>query len=334
MNGRVELEEKINYHIDEVMLKDMPQYLIDFRHSLASNHSPQSIKMTLYYVIQYLKKISDNVNETPWEKITQGVSKFFSDKRIIGAQEKRNSSSSYQIALYYALKKFFTFAKIKKYISENPMDTIEKPKDKGKINRIHLHGSDFKNILTAIDNGAGSERAKARQFRWKERDELILQLFMTCGMRKSALTSINVEDIDFEQNILTLTDKGNEVHEYDVSNLLEPIKAWLYKREQILEGKEVEALFISNRKQRISVDAVEGIVAKYSQEGINNKLTPHDLRAGLCTILAMEEGKDIKFVADVIGHKDIKTTQRYIITDKRALKKESAGLMAQVCGLK
>lgn len=335
MSGKTEMNQRVMDFVDNSMLKNVPAFLIEYRKYLSDEKKclPQTIKMKLYYVIDYLKFIKKDINELSWDEISQD---FFINNYFISKEKKQNGkpmSMSYQNTLLYILKDFFEYSKEKDYISSNPMEKKRKIKGTDINNRPRLKSEDFKKTLCAVQCGAGNDLARARQASWRERDELILQLFMTCGMRKSALASIDIDDIDFDKETLMVFDKGNRYHVYAISHLIAPIHAWLEKRKLILEGIDEKALFISNRKRRMSGDAIEGVVAKYSQEGIQQALTPHDLRAGLCTILVKEKGKDLQFTADIIGHRNIQTTSRYVVADVLEEKKESAKIMAEVCGL-
>ena len=77
-----------------------------------------------------------------------------------------------------------------------------------------------------------------------------------------------------------------------------------------LSGHE-DALFLSIQDKRISVRAVENLVKKYaSRVTTMKKITPHKLRSTFGSNLYQESG-DIYLVADVLGHKDVNTTQKH-----------------------
>ena len=76
-----------------------------------------------------------------------------------------------------------------------------------------------------------------------------------------------------------------------------------------LSGHE-NALFLSGQRKRISVDAIEKMVKKYSSAISVKTITPHKLRSTYGTALYRETG-DIYLVADVLGHKDVNTTKKH-----------------------
>ena len=105
---------------------------------------------------------------------------------------------------------------------------------------------------------------------------------------------------------------------------------WIEDRKEKLSNHHTDALFISNQRKRIGINAVVSIVKKYSLEGLGYEITPHKLRAAFCTILYEKTG-DIEFVRRAVGHSCIETTQRYIVDDDSA-KDEAASIMGKIFG--
>ena len=92
-----------------------------------------------------------------------------------------------------------------------------------------------------------------------------------------------------------------------------------------LSGHE-NALFLSTRRTRMGVQAIENMVKKYARQVTpNKKITPHKLRSTYGTALYKETG-DIYLVADVLGHKDVNTTRKHYasVGDEQRRKAASA----------
>ena len=69
---------------------------------------------------------------------------------------------------------------------------------------------------------------------------------------------------------------------------------------------------MSNKKGRLSTDAINDIISKYKQSaGIDKHLTAHALRKSAATEL-IKKGVDITTVSKILGHSSISTTQKYI----------------------
>ena len=228
------------------------------------------------------------------------------------------STSSYKIVAYSALKKYGTYLVALNVIDRNPMDFIDRPKPIESQKTIakreigYLSKKEISQYITSVEQGVGNDRSRSKQEKWKERDLAIVMTFLNTGIRCSALMKIDVGDIDFEKCTLSVTDKGSEPNTYEISEeLLGIIETWLEKREKFLNGVETEALFISNRRTRMTQQSIYVIVKKYA-EGVSGKhITPHKLRATYGTQL-YNETKDVYFVQSCMKHSNPKTTELYI----------------------
>jgi site-specific recombinase XerC len=193
---------------------------------------------------------------------------------------------------------------------------------------MHLNKDDFNSIYKAVCDGAGSEKAKSFQYSFKNRDIAIMLLFMTTGMRKTALITLNIQDIDFDNQSIIVVDKGEIEQKYTLNDLtMKYINLWMYDRD---EYTDTEALFVSKEGTRLSGTGIDKIVKKYTKEGLGIELSPHKLRAGFASIL-YETKHDAEFVRKAIGHSNISTTLRYITTDNKE-REESSKILGNVFG--
>ena len=149
-------------------------------------------------------------------------------------------------------------------------------------------------------------------------------------MRCSALYKLNIDSINFETNTLTTIDKGNKYRKFDLSdNLINDIVIWLTDRERFLNGKEEEALFISNRRSRLTQDGISDIVQKYAYNITGKHITPHKLRATYGTQLYAKTG-NLYMVQECMGHSNPKTTELYIRGQKNEVSKAASDIMAKI----
>ena len=106
-------------------------------------------------------------------------------------------------------------------------------------------------------------------------------IFMTTGVRKTALEEINIEDIDLDNNILYVTDKGHKRHEYYLNDkTIAAIKDWINDRYYLI-GNDNGALFISRDNKRMCGNSIAKLVNKYAYEALGYHISPHKLRSGL-----------------------------------------------------
>lgn len=211
---------------------------------------------------------------------------------------------------FYAVKHFCKYLKLCRYIDYNPCDEIEIPKDKKIHEIVSLTEDEIQTIKNNIMNGVGNHNARIRQQKYRNRDLCIVFLGITTGLRVSAISNIDIKDIDFANKTLKTIEKGNyERTIYLSDKMIEIINAWIKDRNEILGDINCDALFISAKKQRIGLNTIRDMLSKYTYN-INKNITPHKLRSTAATNLYDKTG-DIYLVADVLGHHNIQNTKRY-----------------------
>lgn len=330
LNGRLEHKLRNEKNIDK-LLSELPECVSNYYYSRSSAKESKGSEEYIRKIRSFFKYISNDIKNIDVAQITEKdvASYLCSIEKTIGHDGvKRETSFSYRKQVYSILNSFFEYLRKRKVISENPMDCIERPSSVDNVERIELDEWDLNAIMNAVDSGAGTSHQRNRQVNWKERDKAILLLLMNTGMRETALTEINLEDIDFFNNTIKVIDKRHKTHVYYINTVLKnSLGVWIAKRNQI-DNISTDALFISNRRTRITENAVVSIVKKYSKEGLGFEISPHKLRAAFCTIL-YNNTHDIEKVRDAVGHCSVGTTQRYIVKDNSA-KEESANIMNNI----
>ena len=341
MNGRIEKDFK-QFSKTEIELTDLPKFITDWYYYLKANDKTAS---TCKDYIKKSKHFLQFINKKIWLITPNDINEELVVKYFIEIKTKKReeygkiiieyTSDSYRQTVWSCLNNLFDFLESQELIPYNYIQKakIKRPKSKT-IDMINnkkelLTENDFKAILNAVDNGTGSKKARAFQKKFRNRDKCILELLMTTGMRKGALISINVEDIDMENKILTVIDKGEVMHEYKLSDsIIQTIDDWLIDRTLITCGKVTGALFVSRYGGRISDQGLDKIIAKYSEEALSYSISPHKIRSGFISII-QEKKHDIEFTRRVAGHKNVTTTQRYIVT-KNNEREEASVLMEQL----
>lgn len=147
----------------------------------------------------------------------------------------------------------------------------------------------------------------------------ILATVYSCGLRVSELTNLKITDIDSNTMIVTIRQsKGNRDR---VVVLAEKLLVFL--RDYFKEYKPKDYLFEGRANGRYSERSVQQILKQIlTKLKINKQGSVHSLRHSYATHL-IEQGTDVRFVKDLLGHKSIKTTLIYThLTDpaKRKIK--------------
>jgi len=158
------------------------------------------------------------------------------------------------------------------------------------------------------------------------RDKAILEMLFSTGLRVSELTKLNREKIDLRRREFGVIGKGGRAR---VVFLSERACRWLKRYLQTREDDWL-ALFIrysgkideSNQgeKMRLSVRSIQRILDKYVRKShLPIKISPHGLRHSFATDL-LSQGADLRSVQEMLGHKNIATTQIYTHVTNRQLK--------------
>lgn len=214
-----------------------------------------------------------------------------------------------------ALRSFYNYYFKHQIIAKNPTLLVEMPKLHEKA-IIRLDTDEVALLLDFVES-AGSKltgQALTYYLKTRDRDLAILTLLLGTGIRVSECVGLDVNDVDFKNNGITVTRKGgNQMVVYFGDEVADALLNYIEgdrKAAAPLPGHE-HALFLSTQRKRMGVQAVENMVKKYARQVTpNKKITPHKLRSTYGTSLYKETG-DIYLVADVLGHKDVNTTKKH-----------------------
>lgn len=157
-----------------------------------------------------------------------------------------------------------------------------------------------------------------------KRDKAILEVLFSTGLRVSELTSLNKDKIDFTRREFGITGKGGRSRVVFLSS-----RACEYLKKYLDERKDhYKPLFIRHKgkvdpttpdeKMRLTPRSVERLIKKYVRKvKLPVDATPHTMRHSYATDLLIA-GADIRSVQEMLGHKNISTTQIYThVTNKQ-----------------
>lgn len=152
------------------------------------------------------------------------------------------------------------------------------------------------------------------------RDKAMLELMYATGMRVSELLSLDREHVDCERGFVRCLGKGARERIIPMGSVARKFVAEYLQRgrAKITSNRQENALFLNMRGKRLTRQGFWKILKKYTlKAGITGDITPHTLRHSFATHL-LENGADLRFVQEMLGHADITTTQIYThLTDTR-----------------
>ena len=310
-----------------ILREDNPDYLnsfLDYSITIL-NKSPNSIKEYNYDLsmfLKYIKKRFELTTETDFSAITikdipisviqkiqlDDIHAFLSYLAI-----ELKSKPTTRARKVSTIRIFFNYLSQKtNLISNNPAQNLETPK-LGKRMPKYLTLDESKKLLdVTITQNPDDENAI--------RDYAIITLFLNCGIRLSELVGINMKDIILSECKLNVIGKGNKERTIYLNKAcMEAIQNYINnaRPKENIHYASKDALFLSNRRERISNRTVQYIVKKELQKaGLDTtKYSVHKLRHTAATLMYQYGNTDIRALQELLGHKSISTTEIYTHVD-------------------
>ena len=308
MNGRLEKELEASSKLKK-KLSNLPDIFTEYYYYLEAEGKSYSTLMNyINHNVDFMKFVSSGKSNDDFYKNVKpsDVNRYMSSIRHKEVRGKIiRTGDEIRAARWTSINAFFEFLKNNDdNITENPLDKTNRPKIKTEHEVTYLTKNEINKVLDEI-------RLKSTEQK-RSRDLCLVSLALSTGLRVSAITQINIEDVDFENNTIKVVEKGNKTRFISFGNNLSAL-IWqcINDREKYFPGAETNALFLSQWKRRMTTQAVRDLVSKYTYVISNKHITPHKLRASAATNLAAS-GVSIQAIAKVLGHENIQTTKRYV----------------------
>jgi integrase/recombinase XerC len=209
-----------------------------------------------------------------------------------------------------ALRSFFNYLLREYRVKLNPADGVAAPKSPRKLPKT----LDVDQMQQLLDQDAGDDPLALR-------DQAMMELFYSSGLRLAELVGLNLQDVDLRDGTAEVTGKGNKTRIVPVGRYARrAIEAWLKARQAWAKEGET-ALFISQRGERIGRRSVQQRLQAWAvKRGLPEHLHPHKLRHSFASHM-LESSGDLRAVQELLGHADISTTQIYTHLDFQHLAK-------------
>lgn len=237
--------------------------------------------------------------------------------------ERRKNSSISRARIVSSLRSFFKYLKVNTiYIDENPIEDIDMHRSKNHMIK-YLTLEQSHQLLNSIDTSK------------TYREYCMIVLFLNCGMRLSELVNVNVSDVNFSEKTLLLHGKGNKDRIIYINDAcIDALHRYLSERKEC--EIDLEALFLSTHKKRISPRRVEQIVEKALNDANlgNMGFSVHKLRHTSATLMYQYGNVDTLVIKDVLGHSSIATTEIYTHTSNEQVRNASEDNPLSKYGLK
>jgi len=226
--------------------------------------------------------------------------------------QERQLSRSTVVRRLSSIRSFFKYLCRRGYLETDPTSALSSPKIQRKLPDF-LEISEIDLLLSAPDT--------------KDilglRDQAILELLYSTGMRVSELLALDLSDIDRGNAIVKVRGKGKKERIIPIGGpAISALNNYIERRHELAGDNSTQAIFLSERGNRIpDSKSIGRRITKYAQAvGIKKKITPHTFRHTFATHL-LNAGADLRSVQELLGHTNLVTTQIYTHVTADRLKK-------------
>ena len=154
------------------------------------------------------------------------------------------------------------------------------------------------------------------------RDKAMFEVMYATGLRVSELVTLTMDNVDFKHGIVTVIGKGNKERSVPLGDYaLGALNEYIDKARSFNPGrKRTNAIFLNRYGERISRQFFFKRIKKYATKaGIRKNISPHTIRHSFATHM-LERGAELRAVQEMLGHKNISTTEIYThVTEQRIL---------------
>jgi integrase/recombinase XerD len=204
-----------------------------------------------------------------------------------------------------AVKSFFRFLQAEGLIVRDPAAALEYARQPSRLPRNVLTLQEARKVLESVD---GSTPLGSR-------DRAILEVFYATGIRRDELRNLTIGDLNLDEGLLRITlGKGARDRVVPLGGLaIAALQTYLTKgRPQLMHDSHTDRLFVSYRGHPLDPHTLGSLVKKHAQLAQIKKLvTPHVWRHTCATHLVQNHAS-LRHVQDLLGHRSLATTERYL----------------------
>lgn len=199
-----------------------------------------------------------------------------------------------------AIKSYYNFLIIEGVREDNPLDKIDAPRFKKHFPHV-LDVEEVDRLLSVIDTRSNAGL----------RDRALYELIYSCGLRVSEAVNLDINSIFLTEGVVLVKGKGDKERLVPLGDIaINWIKQYLHDSRNNLAGRvKTDSLFLNSRGGRLTRKGMwKNFKSLCNLSGVEGKL--HTLRHSFATHLLVG-GADLRSVQELLGHRDIGTTQIY-----------------------
>ncbi len=237
-------------------------------------------------------------------------------RSYLGVIRSSNYKNASVLRKHASLRSFFRYLNVTGKLSTDPCEGLASPRRESKVPSF-LTKNEIEKVILEICR-VRHPLAAARNTAW-------IELLYSSGIRVAEAAAMNIEDIDFWNGTIRVVGKGNKERIVPVGKTsLAAVRGYLKKRGIIVGERSDQArpLFINlHRSTRLSPRAMHQIVEQAARKaGIPRRVSPHVIRHTFASHM-LDAGADMRSIQEMLGHKNLSTTQIYAHVTTERLRK-------------
>ncbi|MBK5260934.1 MAG: tyrosine-type recombinase/integrase [Thermoanaerobaculia bacterium] len=280
-------------------------------------HHGQSVKnlsdRTLRAYQSDLSQFQTHMSETNMVEVTPADLDGYLDK--LGMSPYRDTSIRRKVA---ALKVFFRFLEEQGVVNESPARKLKIKKPVENRVPVVLSSREVRALLAApkdqiIELTASRDQSPGGRNRYfcAIRDNVILELLFSTGIRIGELVALSMGDVDLEKRQIQITGRATRGRSVTLTSDSVAVALGQYIEMRAERSLDTPALFVGRSGTRLTIYSIENIFKKHVRIAeIKRHITPHALRHTMAAML-VSSGTDIREVQEILGHASILSTQVY-----------------------
>ncbi|MCL1972354.1 MAG: tyrosine recombinase [Endomicrobia bacterium] len=229
-------------------------------------------------------------------------------REYLGILNEKNLSKATLTRKFAVLRTFYKFLIINNIIEKSPLENMTGPKKEKKVPEF-LTVEEIQNLFNLPD--------------MKLRDRAMIEILYSCGFRIEELMSLDINNIDFFGNVIKVRGKGDKERVVPAGDkCLAVMMDYLKERRAAGLHSDIHSpAFLGDRGKRLEQRTARRILHKwFITAGLKKKVSPHTLRHTFATHI-LDRGCDLRSVQEMLGHKNLSTTQVYTHVTIESLKK-------------
>ena len=291
-----------------------------------SEHTLKSYNHDIGLFIDYCSKIFSSYSIDLDCITTNTIRGFISNEkeRIYMPTKKRYSQKTVNRRLA-SIRSFFKYLYNFEKIKNNPAIYVSMSKV-AKSLPVFVRADDINSLMEApIKMNIDDKRNQSiRKYITNEieaiRDQAILEMLYATGLRLSEILSINICDIDINNEMVKVVGKGDKERIVPIGKVaLNSIENYLKKLGKSIKPNFEDPLFVNKKGKRLAKRTLQTRIKKYLHKVMKGG-TVHTLRHTFATHL-LDRGADILTIKELLGHSSLSTTQRYTQLNSETIKK-------------